>query len=79
MTKLELAFNDCTREIFGNHHWKTTRELRQSYGYDSVTERSKSCLLGTVGYTFAHRRQRSPIWRLQLPADVAESRSFDVT
>ena len=50
MTNLDVALNDCIRKIFGYHRWESTRELRKSFGYDSVTEifatRSKSFLNG---------------------------------
>ena len=38
MTSLDVALNDCMRKIFGYHRWESTRELRKSLGYESVTE-----------------------------------------
>ena len=38
MTTLDVALNDCIRKIFGFHRWESTRELRKSLGYDSITE-----------------------------------------
>ena len=38
MTSLDVALNDCIRKIFGYHRWESTRELRKSLGYESVTE-----------------------------------------
>ena len=50
MTNLDVALNDCIRKIFGFHRWESTRELRKSFGYESVTEiftkRSKSFMNG---------------------------------
>ena len=38
MTRFDVALNDCIRKIFSFHHWESTRELRRSFGYDSITE-----------------------------------------
>ena len=38
MTSLDVALNDCIRKIFGFHRWESTRELRKSLGYESITE-----------------------------------------
>ena len=44
-TRMEVAVNDCIRKIFGYNRWESTRDLRKSYGYKSLTE------------TFAYRRK----------------------
>ena len=44
MTQMEVAVNDSVRKIFGYNRWESTRFLRMSSGYDSITE------------TFAKRR-----------------------
>ena len=38
MTGLDVALNDCIRKVFGYNRWESTRELRRSLGYESVTE-----------------------------------------
>ena len=38
MTSLDVALNDCIRKVFGYNRWESTRELRRSLGYESVTE-----------------------------------------
>ena len=38
ITSLDVALNDCTRKIFGFRRWESTRELRKSLGYESITE-----------------------------------------
>ena len=38
MTSLDVALNDCIRKIFGYNRWESTRELRRSLGYESITE-----------------------------------------
>ena len=38
MTRYDVALNDCIRKIFSFHRWESTRELRRSSGYDSLTE-----------------------------------------
>ena len=38
MTKMDVALNDCIRKIFTFNRWESTRELRKSLGYDSITE-----------------------------------------
>ena len=38
MTRYDVALNDCIRKIFSFNRWESTRELRRSYGYDSITE-----------------------------------------
>ena len=38
MTRYDVALNDCIRKIFSFHRWESTRELRRSFGYDSITE-----------------------------------------
>ena len=38
LTSLDVALNDCIRKIFTYNRWESTRELRRSFGYDSITE-----------------------------------------
>ena len=38
MIKFEVALNDCIRKIFTFQRWESTRMLRTSFGYQSVTE-----------------------------------------
>ena len=38
MIKFEVALNDCIRKIFTFNRWESTRMLRTSFGYNSVTE-----------------------------------------
>ena len=38
MTRMDVALNDCTRKIFSFNRWESTRYLRQSLGYKSITE-----------------------------------------
>ena len=38
MTRYDVALNDCIRKVFSFHRWESTRELRRSFGYDSITE-----------------------------------------
>ena len=38
MTSLDVALNDCIRKVFGYNRWESTRELRRSLGYESITE-----------------------------------------
>ena len=35
---MNVALNDCIRKIFTYDRWESTRELRKSYGYSSITE-----------------------------------------
>ena len=35
-TSMDVALNDCMRKIFSYNCWESTRELRRSFGYDSV-------------------------------------------
>ena len=38
MMRLDVALNDCIRKIFSFNRWESTRELRRSFGYLSITE-----------------------------------------
>ena len=38
MTRFDVALNDCIRKIFTFNRWESTRELRRSFGYDSILE-----------------------------------------
>ena len=38
MTRLDVSLNDCIRKIFSFNRWESTRELRRSFGYDSISE-----------------------------------------
>ena len=38
ITRLNTAVNDAIRKIFSFSRWESTRELRSSYGYLSITE-----------------------------------------
>ena len=38
MSRMEVALNDAIRKIFTFHRWESTRYLRQSFGYKSVSE-----------------------------------------
>ena len=33
-----VALNDCIRKVLGYNRWESTRELRRSLGYESITE-----------------------------------------
>ena len=37
-TSMDVALNNCIRKIFSYNRWESTRELRRSFGYDTVTE-----------------------------------------
>ena len=37
MQKMNTAVNDCIRRIFSYNRWESTRFLRNSFGYDSIT------------------------------------------
>ena len=54
MTSLDVALNDCIRKIFGYNRWESTRELRRSLGYESITEifaKRNSRFLNCLGRT----------------------------
>ena len=38
MTQMDVAVNDSIRKIVGFNRWESTRSLRTSYGYDSITQ-----------------------------------------
>ena len=38
MMRFDVALNDCIRKIFTFNRWESTRELRRSFGYDSISE-----------------------------------------
>ena len=38
MMDMDIALNDCIRKIFTYDRWESTRFLRLSHGYDSITE-----------------------------------------
>ena len=38
MQKMNTALNDCIRRIFSFNRWESTRSLRKSFGYDSITD-----------------------------------------
>ena len=38
MISFDVALNDCIRKIFSFNRWTSTRELRKSFGYNSVAE-----------------------------------------
>ena len=38
MMSMDVALNDCIRKIFTYNRWESTRFLRLSHGYDSITE-----------------------------------------
>ena len=38
MIDMDVALNDCIRKIFTYNRWESTRSLRRSYGYSSITE-----------------------------------------
>ena len=38
MLNMDIALNDCIRKIFTFNRWESTRFLRRSFGYDSITE-----------------------------------------
>ena len=38
MIDMNVALNDCIRKIFTYNRWESTRFLRMSHGYDSITE-----------------------------------------
>ena len=38
MLEMNVALNDCIRKIFTYDRWESTRFLRLSHGYDSITE-----------------------------------------
>ena len=38
MINMDVALNDCIRKIFTFNRWESTRFLRRSFGYDSITE-----------------------------------------
>ena len=38
MMDMDIALNDCIRKIFSYDRWESTRHLRLSHGYDSITE-----------------------------------------
>ena len=38
MMRMDVALNDCIRKIFTYDRWESTRFLRLSHGYDSITE-----------------------------------------
>ena len=44
VTQMEVAVNDCIRKIFGYNRWESTRDLRKSYGYKSLTETFAYCV-----------------------------------
>ena len=55
MMNMDIALNDCIRKIFTYNRWESTRDLRKSYGYSSITEifvkrrRSFMCNLRNTG------------------------------
>ena len=38
MQKMNTALNDCIRRIFSFNRWESTRTLRKSFGYGSITD-----------------------------------------
>ena len=38
MTRINAAVNNAIRKIFGFSYWQGIREMRQLFGYESVTE-----------------------------------------
>ena len=38
MQSMNVALNDCFRRIFGYNRWESTRFLRLSFGYPSLTD-----------------------------------------
>ena len=38
MSNMDVALNDAIRKIFSFNRWESTRFLRKSFGYDSITE-----------------------------------------
>ena len=38
INEMNVSLNDAIRKIFGFHRWESTRFLRTSFGYPSITE-----------------------------------------
>ena len=54
LTQMEVAVNDSIRKIFTYNRWESTRFLRMSHGFDSVTEifaKRKESFLNKIRFT----------------------------
>ena len=61
-----LTVNDSIRKIFTYNRWESTRFLRMSHGFDSVTEifaKRKESFLNKIRFNLRHIRGGSPTIR----------------